>query len=71
MIKAAATLRTFGYLHNAMIVNRLPVRPTIIIKMATTAAKVLSGVENLYTEYLKSALGFVRDQITTTHFNFR
>lgn len=47
IIKAAATLRTLGYLHNAMIVNKLPVRPVIIINIAITAANVLSGLENL------------------------
>lgn len=48
IIKAAATLRTLGYLHNAMIVNKLPVRPVIIINIAITAANVLSGLENLW-----------------------
>lgn len=47
IIKAAATLRTLGYLHNAMIVNKLPIRPVIIINIAITAAKALSGLENL------------------------
>lgn len=48
IIKAAATLRTLGYLHNAMIVNKLPVRPVIIINIAITAANVLNGLENLW-----------------------
>lgn len=47
IIKAAATLRTLGYLHNAMIVNKLPIRPVIIINIAITAANALSGLENL------------------------
>lgn len=47
MINAAATLRTFGYLHNAIIVKRFPIKPVIIIKIAATAAKVLSGFGNL------------------------
>lgn len=41
-------MRTLGYLHNAMIVNKLPVRPVIIINIAITAANVLSGLENLW-----------------------
>jgi len=48
MIKAAATLRTLGYLHKAMIVNRLPARPIIMMMIATTAAKVLKGFGNLW-----------------------
>lgn len=47
MMKAAATLRTLGYLHKATIVNRLPARPTIMMMIATTAAKVLKGFGNL------------------------
>lgn len=47
MIKAAATLRTLGYLHKATIVSRLPIKPTIMMMMATTAAKVLNGFGNL------------------------
>lgn len=47
MMKAAATLRTLGYLHRAMIVNRLPARPIIMMMIATTAAKVLKGFGNL------------------------
>lgn len=46
-MKAAATFRTLGYLQRATIVNRLPARPTIIIMIATTAAKVLKGFGNL------------------------
>lgn len=47
MIKAAATLRTLGYLHKATIVSRLPHRPIIMMMIATTAAKVLKGFGNL------------------------
>lgn len=48
MINAAVTLRTFGNLHRAMIVSRLPNRPMIMIMIATTAAKVLNGFGNLW-----------------------
>ena len=47
-MKAAATLRTLGYLHSAIMVNKLPARPVIIISIATTAANVCSGLGNLY-----------------------
>lgn len=47
IIKAAATLRTLGYLHSATIVNKLPARPVSIMTIATTAAKVLNGCGNL------------------------
>lgn len=47
IIKAAATLRTLGYLHRATIVNRLPATPIIMIMIATIAAKVLKGFGNL------------------------
>ena len=46
-MKAAATLRTFGYLSRATMVRRLPNSPTIMIRMATVAAKLRSGLENL------------------------
>lgn len=46
-MNAAVTLRTFGYLQRATIVNKLPIKPVIIIKIAATAAKVLSGFGNL------------------------
>lgn len=46
-MKAAATLRTLGYLHRATIVSRLPARPVIMMMIATTAAKVLRGFGNL------------------------
>lgn len=47
MINAAATLRTLGYLLSAMIVNKFPSKPTNIIKIEATAAKVRRGFENL------------------------
>lgn len=49
-MKAAATLRTLGYLHRAMIVNKFPASPVIIISIATTAANVCSGLGNLYVK---------------------
>lgn len=47
MINAAATLRIFGYLDRAIIVNKLPKRPVNNIIIATIVANILSGGENL------------------------
>lgn len=47
IINAAATFLTFGHLHSATIVSRLPHMPTTIIRIVITAANVRSGRENL------------------------